>query len=343
MDQKQLNLIPRLENRVREHFDAGDPEEIVRQAQGLITFRERAVEGELVPILSEGPALLHPQPRPVPLNAYLASALTGLEPTQKALIVHLSDMVNLVCRSVDIDLYEPRKKTDPVHNPDVSHSDVFRIDRERVISSDVLIHLCHFPSTGSGEELGFAFDSLVPIILIAHGEQNVSRMITGIPGLKIEIRYSEPEEMREMLEERLREIRPLLEQRKLAKQEFSQNIVGEKIKELRLEAALTREKLASLVGMDGEGIRAIEENIDTISNPSLTQLRLIATALKTTVAELVNPDYTESVLSGIQSMLDDRTLETAAARFKGVSTRDQRALMERLLVRLLYFLKERGR
>jgi len=146
-----------------------------------------------------------------------------------------------------------------------------------------------------------------------------------------------------MLESRLREVRPLLEQRRLAKQEFSENIVGARIKELRLEASLSRRDLARRVGLEDEGLGRIEENVDTISNPSLTQLRLIATALKTTVAELVNPDYTESVLAGIQSMLDDRTMESAAARFKGIPTKDQKTLLVRYLVRLLALLTEPGR
>ena len=343
MERAQLSLIPDVQSRIREHFQAEDPEEIVRQSQSLIKFRDKVSDGALMSTLSEGSVLSHPRSRPVPLKAYLASALTGLDPTEKALIIHLSDMANLVCRSVDIDLYEPRKKTDPVHNAEVPSTDVFRIDRERVVGSDVLIHLCHFPSTGSGEELSFAYDAMVPIVLIIHGDQNVSRMITGIPSLKIEIRYDQPEEMREMLEERLREIRPLLEQRRLAKQEFSENVVGAKVKELRLGSGLSKEQLAGLVGVDAGEISQIEDNVDTVSNPSLTKLRLIATALKTTVAELVNPDYVESVLAGIQSMLDEKTLETAAARFKGVSRRDQRALMERFLVRFLYLLKERGR
>ena len=343
MEHTQLSLITDLQSQIRAHFDAGDPEEIVRESQSLITFSGNGAEASLIPKSSQGPALVHPQPRAVPLKAYLASALTGLEPTQKQLIIHLSDMVNLVCRSVDINLYEPRKKTDPVHNAEVPNTEVFHIDKERVVASDLLIHLCHFPSTGSGEELGFAHDALVPIVLIIHGDQKVSRMITGIPSVKFEIRYNEPEEMREMLEERLREIRPLLEQRRLAKQEHSENIVGAKVKELRLEASLTREQLAGMVGLEAAAIRYLEDNIDIVSNPPLTQLRLIATALKTTVAELVNPDYTESILSGIQSMLDERTLQTAAARFKGVSTKDQTALMKHFLIRFLNFLEDRGR
>jgi transcriptional regulator with XRE-family HTH domain len=250
------------------------------------------------------------------------------------LVNHLSDLVNLVCRSVDIDLYEPRKKTDPVHNADVRATDVFHIDRGRVLSSDLLIHLAHFSSTGSGEELSFAFDALVPMVVIAPDGQNVSRMITGIPSLKLEIRYQEPEDMREMLGVRLQEIRPVLEQRKLAKSEFSQNVVGNKIKELRLDASLSREQLAKSVGLTVDAIEHLEESIDTVSNPSLTLLRLIATTLKTTVAELVNPDYANSVISGIQAILDDRVEEATAARFGGVPGNDQRTILIRYLARL---------
>lgn len=343
MNPTQASLIPKLKDRIREHFDSEDPAEIVRQSRQLILYPQDDRETSLSPNAIEGPVLLHPRPRPVQLKAYLASALTNLDSNQKMLIAHLSDLVNVVCRSVDIDLYEPRKKTDPVHNADVTDTEVFRIDRERVIGSDLVIHLCHFASTGAGEELAFAHEALVPIVLIARDNQSVSRMITGIPSLKIEIRYQEPEDMREMLETRLREIRPLLEQRRLARQEFSENIVGARIKELRLEASLSRGELARRVGLEEAGLVWFEENVDTISNPSLTQLRLIATELKTTVAELVNPDYTESVLAGIQSMLDDRTSSSAAARFRGVPTKDQKTLLIRYLARLLSLLTEPNR
>jgi transcriptional regulator with XRE-family HTH domain len=343
MNPTQSSLTPTLKDRIREHFDSEDPEEIVRQSRQLVLYPPSGGSASLSLSAFEGPVLLHPRPRPVRLTAYLASALTNLDSDQKMLVSHLSDLVNVVCRSVDIDLYEPRKKTDPVHHATVTDTEVFRTDRERVIGSDLVIHLCHFPSTGAGEELAFAYEALIPMVLIAPGNQSVSRMITGIPSLKIDIRYQEPEDMREMLETRLREVRPLLEQRRLAKQEFSENIVGARVKELRLEASLSRQELARRVGLEEEGLARIEENIDTISNPSLTQLRLIATALKTTVAELVNPDYTESVLAGIQSMLDEKTMESAAARFKGVPTKDQRALLQRYLIRLLHFLTETGR
>ena len=336
MDSKRKALVPNLTSRIKGHFDQEDPEEVVRRSQGLMAYPPT---NEAHIPTCDGPVLLHPRSKTIPLSAYLASALTGLSGVEKSLIVHLSDIVNMVCRGVDVDLYEPRKNTDPVHHADVPDSDVFKIDRKRVVSSDLLIHLCHFPSTGAGEELSFAYDSLVPIILIAPGDQKVSRMVTGIPSLKIDIRYQNPEDLRAMLEDRLWEIRPLLEQRRLTMDEFSENVVGAKIQELRLDANLSREELAGRVGLSPEGLANIEENVDTVANPSLTTLRLIATALKTTVAELVNPDYNETILSSLQSLIGDKA-SSVAARFRGISDRDKRTLMRRFLVRMLHDIEE---
>ncbi|ABF40125.1 transcriptional regulator, XRE family [Candidatus Koribacter versatilis Ellin345] len=336
MDQETKSLA--LRKRIQQHFQTESAEQIVENSRRLVGATDPHGFGA-ISIEPENPILVHPSPKSVPLNAYLASALTGLDEVERSLIIHLSDVVALVCRSVDIDLYEPRKSTDPVHHADVSATEVFITDRKRVVSSDLLIHLCHFPSTGSGEELSFAYESLVPIILIAPGERSVSRMVTGIPSLKIDIRYREPEHLRAMLEERLIEIRPFLEQRKLTIDGFSQNIVGSRIRELRLEAGLSLGDLAKRVGLTEQGLQNIEENVDTISNPGLTVLRWIATALKTTVAELVDPDYAENVIAGIRSTFNERA-SAIAARFSGISQKDKRALLRRYLHRTLVLLDE---
>src|SRR5205823_10336396 len=132
---------------------------------------------------------------------------------QRMLMFHLSDIVALVCEEQNIALYEPRRQTDPVYHPDVADVEVFRLDRERVLASDLLIHLAHYPSTGSEEELSFAYDALLPIILLSHSEGRVSRMVTGIPSFELHIAYAEPEDLRHQLRLRLTEARPILEQR----------------------------------------------------------------------------------------------------------------------------------
>ena len=336
---KPNTLASEVARRIRDHFDSEGADEVVRRSEQLILSAGHD-NSQLGSKYLEGPILMHPHARHVPLEAYLASALSQLQPVERELVIHLSEIVNLVCRAADIDLYEPRKTTDPVHNADVPDSDVFKMDREHVLRSDLLIHLCHFASTGSGEELSFAYEALLPIILIAPGDQRVSRMVTGIPSLKIEIRYREPEDLRSMLLERLWEIRPFIEQRRLAMSALSANVVGAKIKELRQDASLSRQELAKRVGLTEQGIAEIEDNFDSVSNPSLTKLRLIATALMTTVAELVEPDYHEALLASIQSLMSEK-VESAAARFSGLSDKDKRALLRRLMAKLSNELEER--
>ncbi len=285
--------------------------------------------------------ILLPQSAPLPLEAYLASPLTGLNSDQRQLIFQLSDAIAQVCQEYDIALYEPRKKTDPVHHVDVEDTEVFRVDRERVLRSDLLIFLAHYPSVGAGEELDFAYNALVPIILISHRETRVSRMVTGLPALRIHISYTEPEELRQELHERLMEIRPILEERKLAFTDYDVNIVGERVRLRREGLGLTREVVASATiksakppYLSVESLRAIEEGSDRVSNPSLLQLRQIAAILNTTVADLVEPDLNERLLAVLQEWLSGRQAARSWA-FGSLSIKDRNMLLRRVLYRVM--------
>jgi transcriptional regulator with XRE-family HTH domain len=276
--------------------------------------------------------LFPPHRAALPLDAYLASALTGLSGDQRNLVFQISDAISVICKDVGIELYEPRKKTDPVHHSDISDMEVFQTDRERVLNSDLVIHLCHFPSTGSGEELDFAFNALVPIILISHGESRVSRMISGIPCLKVLITYSEPEEMRAELRDRLIEMRPILEERKLAFGRYDANVVGDNIRRLREDRSLTREEIAHTTKhLTVDTLRYIEESTDKTGNPSLLQLRTLAAVLNTTVADLVEPDLSERVIGMLSEWMSGRQ----AARFTGISDKDRNRILRRVLLRLI--------
>ena len=280
------------------------------------------------------------QPERPTLNAYLASALTGLNEEQRQLIFQLSDTVAMVCDGFDIDLYEPRKKTDPVHHADVADTDVFHIDRERVLGSDLLIYLAHYPSTGAGEELDFAYNAMVPIIVVTHSDTRVSRMVSGIPGLVVTVSYDEPQQMRAKLVETLTQLRPQLVQRKLAFGDYDSNIVGRRIRELREAQGLTREDIVRASSdrfpLKVEMLARIEESTDRDSNPSLIHLREIATALRTTVSELVEPDLDEIIMG----MLSGWVTENRAARFGSISAHDRNKLLRRLLLRLIDSLED---
>ena len=269
---------------------------------------------------------------PLRLDAYLASALTGLGEEDRERLFAVSDLVVAVCKEMDINVYEPRKSTDPIQYPDVSAEDVFNRDRGLVLASDIVIHIADYASTGAGEELDFALAALIPIVLVAHGESVVSRMVLGIPALKLIVTYNTLDELRVELRERLTEIRPILEERKLSFSEFDNNIVGNKVRLLREEAQLTRRDLASSSRniLTVERLRTIEENSDKVSNPSLLELRAIATFLKTTVADLAEPDLQERVLVMLQEWLDGRV----AARH-GMSRNDRNKILTRILARLI--------
>ena len=166
---------------------------------------------------------------PLPLDAYLASALTGLGEDQREHLFAVSDVISAVCKDLDILVYEPRKSTDPIQHAHVSAEEVFTRDRERVLESDLIIHVADYASTGAGEELDFALAALIPIILVSKGDSVISRMVLGIPALKLFVAYNTLEELRVELTQRLTEIRPILEERKLSFSEFDSNIIGNKV------------------------------------------------------------------------------------------------------------------
>ena len=277
------------------------------------------------------------QAAPLKLDAYLASALTRLNQEQRENFQALSEVAASVCEDLDIALYQPRTATDPIGNPDVSPEDVFKRDRERVLSSDLVIHIADYASTGAGQELNFALEALIPMIIVARGDIQVSRMVTGIPAVKLTITYNSLEQLRSELRERLVEIRPIMEVRKLAFSDFQKNMVGAKVRILREESGLTREDVAIHSGdlLTVEKIRQIEGSIDRVSNPTLLELRTLATVLKTTVADLVEPDLSERMLALLQELM----LGKVAARY-GMSSKDQKKILRRMLLRVIYNLEE---
>ena len=281
---------------------------------------------------SRGVILYQREAAPLRLNAYLASALTGLGEEERERLFTVSDIVAAVCEEADIAVYEPRKATDPIQHTDVPAEDVFNMDRERVLSSDLVIHIADYASTGAGEELDFAQAALIPILLLSHGESVVSRMVLGIPAMKLMITYNTLEELRVELRQRVTEIRPILEERKLSFSAFDNNIVGNKVRLLREGAHLTREDIASnsrdLLTL--ERLSVIEESSDKVSNPSLIELRALSALLKTTVADLAEPDLQERLLVILHEWLDGRV----AARFE-MSRHDRNKILTRLLLRVI--------
>jgi transcriptional regulator with XRE-family HTH domain len=275
-------------------------------------------------------------PAPLSLDAYLACALSNLTEDQRNYMFQLSDVISTICEQYQIRLYEPRKKTDPVHNSQLPSEEVERIDHDRVLGTDLVIHLTHYPSTGSGKELAWAESALIPTILIKHSSSKVSRMVLGTPGLHVLIEYIEPEELRAELHRSLGTIRPLLEVRKLAFANYDVNLVGNRIRSNREALGLTREEVAERSQLiTVEQLRRFEESKDRVSDPGLNTLRQLAAILNTTVADLVEPDLESRMTAALMEWANRSFDESTAARYRGITIRDRNKLLRRFLLRLI--------
>src|SRR5665213_856862 len=125
-----------------EQFNLSDPSELRGTAHRGRKSSEGGASLELLldqqnasvePTVGDALRAISPTQDRLDLNAYLACALTGLDSEQYKYMALLSDTIASVCAGHGIDLYEPRKVTDPNQHPDVEPSDVFQIDRNRVV------------------------------------------------------------------------------------------------------------------------------------------------------------------------------------------------------------------
>jgi transcriptional regulator with XRE-family HTH domain len=205
-----------------------------------------------------------------------------------------------------------------------------------VVNSDLLIVLSHHPSFGAGQELDFAHNAMVPIIVIVPSGKKLSRMVGGIPGLVIQVDYMEPEDLRIELNRQLEIIRPLLVQRKLQFAKHDVNVVGDRIRLVREASRLTRAELAQASSEEAPITESMlahwEESSDRESNLSLIQLREIAVLLNVSVAELVEPNLDAMYLSFVNSLLESAD-EKVAARWGAYSNEDRKRIVLRLLER----------
>ncbi|MDX3752734.1 helix-turn-helix transcriptional regulator [Streptomyces sp. AK08-02] len=249
-----------------------------------------ALPNPLHPVAEE-PNSQHSQATQCRLDAYLASALTGLDDDQRKYLFEISDAVATTCAGNNVRLYEPRKVTDPVHHTTVPDVEVFRTDRRRVINSDLLIYLAHHPSTGAGQELVFAQEAIVPILVVAHMDTRISRMVTGIPGPLTLVRYDTLTCLTERLEQEILDLQPKLLQRRIALAELEQPRVGTHIRELREARNMTHRQVAESTRIPNaftpEQLRQWEQSSDRLNNLSLTQLQEIASALSVSIKDLV--------------------------------------------------------
>lgn len=221
-------------------------------------------------------------------SAYMATALTNLERAARMGVIFISDCVANVCKEHGIDLYEPRKVTDPVHNAQIADHRVYLLDREKVTMSDLVIVLCEYPSFGAGQEIEIAGNATVPLILLVMGDKQPSRMVTGTPVYKLIVTFMDPDDLTQGLHQALTKLQPHLEERrqKMLSTPIPQDL-GARIKQLRKEARLDQEELAAEISVSEQFIKNLEETGSTITNLSLIQLAGLARVLKVPMYEIL--------------------------------------------------------
>lgn len=228
-----------------------------------------------------------------PLMAYFASALTGLTKKQKREIAALDQKIDEICnsyKSYSVALYRPRMNTDPVENPDVSNRDVYEIDRERVVTADLLILATIFPSLGAGMELQLAHQSCKSIILLKKEGQPLSRMVLGCPVRMEIVEYTRLTELTGKVTKAMDRLLPLVAQTSLPDLRppgDSPDDFGSRLASLRDQRKFSQADLAKMVGVDTAYIESMETKPEQITNPSLTVIRRLARALRVEETYLV--------------------------------------------------------
>lgn len=221
----------------------------------------------------------------IQLNAYLGSALTGLNEMERKELFELQDLLKKICSSNGIKLYLPREVTDPVKNPTVVSEDVNSRDSEKVRKSDLFVLLTDHPSFGAGQELEIARSSMIPIIIIKKTTADLSRMVKGVPFLKEIVEYTNLDSLRELFHQTLLKFKTIMLQNKLNQQDIV--IISDRIFKLLKERHLDLEDLSSMTKLGKERVEQILTLSDRNSNPSITELRAIASSLGTPVEELI--------------------------------------------------------
>lgn len=116
-----------------------------------------------------------------PVAAYVASALTGLDADQDAIVRLVSEAIADYCSQNGVLVHQPAIHTHPVDHESLTPEEVHDADFRKVLESDVIVAIGDFPSWGAGKELAWAERLRTPILMFIREDRNVSRLILGTP------------------------------------------------------------------------------------------------------------------------------------------------------------------
>jgi hypothetical protein len=112
-------------------------------------------------------------------KVYISGALTSVENVEN--LKRFYEAIGRICSECGLQPYIPHLHTDPVKHPNIQPEQVWKTDKECILSSALVVAYVSTPSLGVGMELAYAEEYNIPIILMYEMNQPVSRMVRGLP------------------------------------------------------------------------------------------------------------------------------------------------------------------
>ncbi len=137
------------------------------------------------------------------MQIYISGPLTGI--ANPEIVKNFYEAIGALGKKLEFATYVPHLNTDPIQNPDITPREVFDMDKNQVINSELVIAYLGSPSFGVGMELAYAEMHNIPIILLYERGKNISRFPRGIPTVIAEIKFNDYEEALEQLEHFLKQ------------------------------------------------------------------------------------------------------------------------------------------
>lgn len=121
------------------------------------------------------------------IKVYVSGPLTQLPRHDRRKLFYES--IGKLCFELGLSPYLPHLKSDPEGHPELSARDVYQIDKEQVLGSDVIIAYVGDSSLGVGMEIGWADCSKIPTVLLYQENRLISRLIRGTPVVIAEVQF----------------------------------------------------------------------------------------------------------------------------------------------------------
>ena len=221
-------------------------------------------------------------------TAFCAPVIERLDTDERAEVYAACRIVDDVGAAGGFDVYNPYAEFYDIPDRDDVPTTPWE-DQDRVLASDLLIHITHYParSSGTGEMWDYAFRANLPQLILGRGPFAARRLMTWTTAPKYETEYVDEATLRTELATTLSLLGPFLTERRNRVSGSSLEHLAMRVHKRRTHLSLTRQQLATASGLSEDMVDALEENAEAF-DPPLSVLSAISFGLKLTLAELTD-------------------------------------------------------